>query len=66
MAQLRGRPPVHLPNAFSVSGRADVVVVALGGAHLMGAEMTKPGTVVIDIGLTRPTMGSSETLIPRQ
>jgi methylenetetrahydrofolate dehydrogenase (NADP+)/methenyltetrahydrofolate cyclohydrolase len=33
------------------SRRADVVVVAVGKAHLIGPDMIKPGAVVIDIGI---------------
>ena len=35
------------------SRRADVVVVAVGKAHLIGADMIKPGAVVIDIGINQ-------------
>ena len=33
--------------------RADVVVVAVGKAHLVGPDMVKPGAVVIDIGINQ-------------
>ncbi len=35
------------------SRRADVVVVAVGKAHLIGADMIKPGAAVIDIGINQ-------------
>ena len=37
------------------SRRADVVLVAVGSPHLIGADMIKPGAVVIDIGINRIT-----------
>jgi len=37
------------------SRRADVVVVAVGKAHLIGADMVKPGAAVIDIGINQIT-----------
>ncbi|RSN60720.1 bifunctional 5,10-methylene-tetrahydrofolate dehydrogenase/5,10-methylene-tetrahydrofolate cyclohydrolase [Amycolatopsis sp. WAC 04182] len=38
----------------SVTKTADVLVVAVGRAHFVGAEHVKPGAVVIDVG-TNPT-----------
>lgn len=35
------------------SRRADVVVVAVGVPHLIGADMIKPGAAVIDIGINQ-------------
>jgi len=35
------------------SRRADVVVVAVGKPHLIGADMVKPGAAVIDIGINQ-------------
>ena len=37
------------------SRRADVVVVAVGIPHLIGADMIKPGAAVIDIGINQIT-----------
>ena len=37
------------------SRRADVVVVAVGVPHLIGADMIKPGAAVIDIGINQVT-----------
>ncbi len=35
--------------------RADILVVAVGKARLIGAEHVKPGAVVIDVGINRVT-----------
>ncbi len=35
------------------SARADVLVAAVGRAHMVRAEMIKPGAVVIDVGINR-------------
>lgn len=39
------------------SRRADVVVVAVGKAHLIKADMIRPGAAVIDIGINQITDG---------
>ena len=39
------------------SRRADVVVVAVGKAHLIGKDMIKPGAAVIDIGINQVENG---------
>lgn len=41
-----------------VSAQADILVVAVGRAHFIGAEHIKPGAVVIDVG-TNPTADGS-------
>mgnify|MGYP006406304321 CR=1 FL=1 len=42
----------HMTRSLAIhSRRADVLVVAVGKPHLIGAEMVKPGAVVIDIGI---------------
>ena len=41
----------------SVTARADVLVVAVGKAGLVTAEMVKPGAVVIDVGMNRDAEG---------
>ena len=33
--------------------RADIIIAAVGNAHLLTADMVKPGAVVIDVGITR-------------
>ncbi len=44
----------HMTRSVAMhSRRADVVVVAVGKAHLIGADMIKPGAVVIDIGINQ-------------
>ncbi len=36
---------------------ADVLVVAVGRAHMIGADHIKPGAVVIDVGINRTDAG---------
>lgn len=44
----------HMTRSVAMhSRRADVVVVAVGKAHLVGADMIKPGAAVIDIGINQ-------------
>ncbi|WP_375279517.1 bifunctional 5,10-methylenetetrahydrofolate dehydrogenase/5,10-methenyltetrahydrofolate cyclohydrolase [Pseudooctadecabacter sp.] len=44
----------HMTRSVAMhSRRADVVVVAVGKAHLIGPEMIKPGAAVIDIGINQ-------------
>ncbi len=45
------------------SRRADVVVVAVGKPHLIGADMVKPGAAVIDIGINQITREDGTTEI---
>ena len=45
------------------SRRADVVVVAVGVPHLIGADMVKPGAAVIDIGINQITTEDGESKI---
>lgn len=40
-------------NLHEVTRTADILVVALGKAEFVKAEMVKPGAVVIDVGITR-------------
>jgi methylenetetrahydrofolate dehydrogenase (NADP+)/methenyltetrahydrofolate cyclohydrolase len=42
-------------NLRAVCARADVLIVAVGQARLIGAEHIKPGAVVIDVGMNRLT-----------
>jgi methylenetetrahydrofolate dehydrogenase (NADP+)/methenyltetrahydrofolate cyclohydrolase len=37
----------------SQTKRADIIIAAVGSAHLLTADMVKPGAVVIDVGITR-------------
>jgi methylenetetrahydrofolate dehydrogenase (NADP+) / methenyltetrahydrofolate cyclohydrolase len=39
------------------SRRADVVVVAVGRAYLVGKDMIKPGAAVIDVGINQTEDG---------
>jgi len=33
--------------------RADIIIAAVGSAHLLTADMVKPGATVVDVGITR-------------
>ena len=37
--------------------RADIIVAAVGSAHLLTPDMVKPGAVVLDVGITRTDVG---------
>lgn len=37
--------------------RADIIVAAVGSAHLLTPEMVKPGVTVLDVGITRTDSG---------
>ena len=45
------------PNLAEVTRRADILVAAVGRAKLIGADMVKPGAVVIDVGMNRDENG---------
>lgn len=46
----------HMTRSVAMhSRRADVVLVAVGKAHLIGPDMIKPGAAVIDIGINQIT-----------
>lgn len=48
----------HMTRSVAMhSRRADVVVVAVGKAHLIGPKMIKPGAAVIDIGINQTDDG---------
>ena len=48
----------HMTRSVAMhSRRADVVVVAVGKAHLIGKDMIKPGAAVIDIGINQTDAG---------
>jgi len=36
---------------------SDIIIAAIGNAHFLKPEMVKPGTVVIDVGITRTANG---------
>lgn len=40
-------------NLADVTRRADILVAAVGRAKMIGADMVKPGAVVIDVGMNR-------------
>ena len=44
--------------------RADVVVMAAGVPGLLGADMVRPGAVVIDVGITRTAAGLVGDVVP--
>lgn len=41
----------------ALTRQADVLVVAVGRARMIGADMIKPGAIVIDVGINRLTEG---------
>lgn len=43
----------HTKDLPAVTREADVLVVAIGKPHFIGADMIKPGAVVIDVGVNR-------------
>ncbi len=48
----------HMTRSVAMHARrADVVVVAVGKAHLIGPDMIKPGAAVIDIGINQTENG---------
>eukprot|EP00095_Tigriopus_kingsejongensis_P012130 snap_masked-scaffold9748_size2340-processed-gene-0.1 protein:Tk12130 transcript:snap_masked-scaffold9748_size2340-processed-gene-0.1-mRNA-1 annotation:"bifunctional protein fold" len=54
----------HMTRSVAMhSRRADVVVVAVGKAHLIGADMIKPGAVVIDIGINQIETPEGVTIV---
>ncbi len=54
----------HMTRSVAMhSRRADVIVVAVGKAHLIGPEMVRPGAAVIDIGINQIDDGASGTRI---
>jgi methylenetetrahydrofolate dehydrogenase (NADP+) / methenyltetrahydrofolate cyclohydrolase len=44
-------------NLAEVTGRADVLVAAVGRARMITADMVKPGATVIDVGINRTEEG---------
>lgn len=44
-------------NLAEVTKRADILVAAVGRAKMIGADMVKPGAVVIDVGMNRDENG---------
>ena len=49
----------------AVTRQADILVAAIGRAHLIGAEHVRPGAVVVDVGINRLTERADvERLLP--
>lgn len=54
----------HMTRSVAMhSRRADVVIVAVGIPHFLGADMVKPGAAVIDIGINQRTREDGTTEI---
>ena len=47
----------HTQDLSAVTKRADILVVAIGKANFVKADMIKPGAVVIDVGMNRDSEG---------
>lgn len=47
----------HTPNLAAITSTADILVVAVGKAGLVSADMVAPGAVVIDVGINRGADG---------
>ena len=47
----------HTQDLSAVTKRADILVVAIGKANFVTADMIKPGAVVIDVGMNRDSEG---------
>ncbi|MBX9789703.1 MAG: bifunctional methylenetetrahydrofolate dehydrogenase/methenyltetrahydrofolate cyclohydrolase FolD [Pirellulales bacterium] len=45
------------PDLGAVTRTADILIVAIGQAHCVTAEMVKPGAVVVDVGINRTDSG---------
>ena len=48
----------HTKNLAEITRQADILVVAIGRAAFVHADMVKPGAVVIDVGINRMPDGS--------
>ena len=47
----------YTPNPAEVTRGADIVIVAVGVAHLVRADWIKPGAVIIDVGINAIEVG---------
>jgi len=78
-SQIVGKPVAHLllgrnatvtichsrtPDLGAITRQADIVVVGVGVAHLVTADMVKPGAAVIDVGITRTDHGLAGDVHP--
>jgi methylenetetrahydrofolate dehydrogenase (NADP+)/methenyltetrahydrofolate cyclohydrolase len=41
------------PNIGALTRQADIIVMAIGSAHFLKADMVRPGAVVVDVGMNR-------------
>jgi methylenetetrahydrofolate dehydrogenase (NADP+)/methenyltetrahydrofolate cyclohydrolase len=48
----------HTKNLGEITKQADILVVAIGKANFVHADMIKPGAVVIDVGINRLADGT--------
>ena len=78
-SQIVGKPVAHLllgrnatvtichsrtPDLGAVTREADVLVVGIGRAHLVTADMVKEGAAVVDVGITRTESGLAGDVHP--
>jgi methylenetetrahydrofolate dehydrogenase (NADP+) / methenyltetrahydrofolate cyclohydrolase len=47
----------HTNDLPAVTGSADILIVAIGKARFLTADMVKPGAVVVDVGINRTDAG---------
>jgi len=47
----------HTQNLAEITGKADILVVAVGKPHFITGEMIKPGALVLDVGINRLSTG---------
>jgi methylenetetrahydrofolate dehydrogenase (NADP+) / methenyltetrahydrofolate cyclohydrolase len=78
-SQIVGKPIAHLllgrnatvtichsrtPDLGAVTREAEILVVGVGVAHLVGPDMVKPGAAVVDVGITRTDEGLAGDVHP--
>lgn len=78
-SQIVGKPIAHLllgrnatvtichsrtPDLAAVTREGDILVVGVGKAHLVTADMVKPGAAVVDVGITRTDEGLAGDVHP--
>ncbi|NDJ17492.1 bifunctional methylenetetrahydrofolate dehydrogenase/methenyltetrahydrofolate cyclohydrolase FolD [Myxacorys almedinensis] len=49
------------PDLSALTCRADILIAAVGRQNLITAEMVKPGSVVVDVGINRVTDGTGKS-----
>ena len=52
------------PEIESVCREADILVAAVGSAHMVGPEWVKPGAFVVDVGISRTEAGLAGDVSP--